>query len=1105
MDERTAFAVLEIEMTKDENLIKQAYRKLLTKTNPEDNPEGFKRLRTAYEMACAFCRRQEEEQEEEEKSPADLWVERVKEVYESFSRRICVSEWEALLEEDICQDLDAAEEIRQKLFQYLMDHYRLPKKVWQLLDERFFIEEEKQQFIEQYPRNFVEYMIDQKNIVAEFPYTLFQGADDADYDTFINQYFELYDAVQEKNFDLAKSLLDTLEHTGIYHPLVEMEEMYLNLSDENREKTCERLRTIMEIYPEEVRLEIPAATLFWNAGKKEEAAKYYEKILEDIPGHYMANRQLFTYYKETGEYEKAKKRGEEIMRNHSSDQEMQEQIKEINEILMEKYRQSIEKKELDGQGYIDFAWCCLQNEKYQEGIETLLSIEPDEEHSTGYYSVMERLYLSDRQPQKAEEMGYLWIQAIRREEPSLSEEEKKNVPERIAAAYYLMGRGWMQEEGYEDHALACMNQSIELFDDNEDSYLQKAQILMKLHREDEAMEACNHVLIKNENNFWAYVYRMDICFEQKNGQGVIDNYNRAREIFAYYPHLYETAADIFEKYGQYQDALEVVEKAKELEITTPRLQYFKVRCRHMLADTGEELEKVAQEIAEVLKEIQEQGQWKEAADILAEGARCMGDLKEPKEALQYINKALEICREPLYYWVRSSVMMDLENYEDALKDLEICEKAFPDGDRVFSRIGICHYQLRRLDEAMVYYKKTLQINDTNERVNSDILDIYKIRLENSLNLEERDAVYREGLPYANRQIEIRPEAYFYIERGLFHLEAGACAKAIEDFQQAAQLEPENVYAYHNMGSAYEKMRQYEKAVAFYEKALSVKLPEQRLVTRGKLARCLKIMGRYEEAAKCLLKHQEEFPNARKVMEELVDLYSCMKKPELAIPWIKQYCNKNQAEITLEKVKMYMSLEEGREAEIYLKELLKIDYKAARVQFFMGQNYLYILDNRRAALKAAKKAMALEKKAMDKGEANHFGEAAVLLEEIYYRMGKLRKAAAIGKELREYLTKKYGTEEEMQKYIHRTWCLYSIGESYYYQGEYEKAEEYFKKMPAAGRCISCNTGRCLDYLQACALLCEAKGYTEQALYYFQESLKENPLDLQGLYGRKRLRK
>ncbi|MDE5748705.1 MAG: J domain-containing protein, partial [Acetatifactor sp.] len=51
MDEKWIFAVLGIERTKDQEEIRGAYRRLLQQVNPEDDPEGFKRLREAYEAA----------------------------------------------------------------------------------------------------------------------------------------------------------------------------------------------------------------------------------------------------------------------------------------------------------------------------------------------------------------------------------------------------------------------------------------------------------------------------------------------------------------------------------------------------------------------------------------------------------------------------------------------------------------------------------------------------------------------------------------------------------------------------------------------------------------------------------------------------------------------------------------------------------------------------------------------------------------------------------------------------------------------------------------------------------------------------------------------
>ena len=44
MQKEEIFAILGIDETKDERALKNAYRQQLMHTNPEDDPEGFKRL-----------------------------------------------------------------------------------------------------------------------------------------------------------------------------------------------------------------------------------------------------------------------------------------------------------------------------------------------------------------------------------------------------------------------------------------------------------------------------------------------------------------------------------------------------------------------------------------------------------------------------------------------------------------------------------------------------------------------------------------------------------------------------------------------------------------------------------------------------------------------------------------------------------------------------------------------------------------------------------------------------------------------------------------------------------------------------------------------------
>ena len=95
------WAILGIEPTKDQGLIREAYLAALPKHNPEDDPEGFMKLRAAYESAISEARSDlaggpdqqnpfsggAAQGSEDEDSLA------IKEILSDFQRRLDENEW----------------------------------------------------------------------------------------------------------------------------------------------------------------------------------------------------------------------------------------------------------------------------------------------------------------------------------------------------------------------------------------------------------------------------------------------------------------------------------------------------------------------------------------------------------------------------------------------------------------------------------------------------------------------------------------------------------------------------------------------------------------------------------------------------------------------------------------------------------------------------------------------------------------------------------------------------------------------------------------------------------------------------------------------------
>ena len=122
------FGILQIPETKEEGEIRAAYYRLLTGVNPEDDPEGFKRLRRAYEEGIAYVRGLDKEEtasgvEWLQNQEAGRLLQQLADIYEDISRRQDLDQWKNLLSDEFFQSLEDGETAKWILFSYLAEHF----------------------------------------------------------------------------------------------------------------------------------------------------------------------------------------------------------------------------------------------------------------------------------------------------------------------------------------------------------------------------------------------------------------------------------------------------------------------------------------------------------------------------------------------------------------------------------------------------------------------------------------------------------------------------------------------------------------------------------------------------------------------------------------------------------------------------------------------------------------------------------------------------------------------------------------------------------------------------------------------------------------------
>lgn len=773
MEIAECFLVLGLESTKDEGLIKNAYREKLTVTNPEDDPEGFKRLRAAYEKACSYAKSSDDEDEQKQRdtTPSGIWVERVSDIYSNIRTRQQKELWQELFEDDTFQALEEEENCRIKLLRFLMEHFRLPTEIWKLLDERLNLVEDAGRLRESFPVEFINYVVNRCERGEDIEFDLFEGADDAAYDLFFDYYDRCWQAMQEDKTEEAARLLEEAAGLHIYHPAMEVCRGNLLYAQGKKEEAAVFMRALRNKYPKDAMVCYNTAEMFWKLEDQDSAAEIYLVLKEENDKHYMANVRLADWYYNKGDYIAAKKCAESVL-SLGADDAFMELLTKVNS----KLERDLELKWRDNGDWesgLELCWCYLQDGKNSKGARLAKALEKyiPPEREAEYSGLWSKLLVEEAEYQDAIHMSTEWEKLL--EEKLLkdeTEEEKNKDRDRIRQAHMIRMQSY-RNLGYMDKEyFAKAIEEIEAVETGTPRdiglWLEKAQIYMEMEEYEKSLELTSR-MIEEYQVYAAAATAMEVYRRQWDAGGVVQNARLCIRTFPSYIRAYEHLGKVYLDLEETEALKELLAEAEKNKIESPYLEAY----RYQLTRKPPETEVLNQKLTEFRRDflnklydgetayyevglpiITEFFYWYPGAYMLKERASFHRSAMQLEKAVQDYEKALiEEPGDPGIYDALSRIHMLRGDFEQALVNIR---KAILYGGEKWFPIG--YYQLSKLYMLLGDNEQALVWFEANEKLGSG-----------EVNYQKNMAVCLGRLGRAQESLD-RLKAYYGKKDGTFY-------------------------------------------------------------------------------------------------------------------------------------------------------------------------------------------------------------------------------------------------------------------------------------------------------------------------------------------------
>lgn len=1031
---------LGIEPTTDKVIIKQAYMENLNLFHPEEDPEGFQRLREAYESAIAQC----ETEYKIDNSPLGLWLQKVQEIYNSFSLRINKDNWEELLQDEVCFQIDSAKDASTELLRFLMDNYRIPQSVWKTLEQHFSWEEKKEELYNEFPKNFIDFLMNEIKYEDTIRYNLFEGAEYADYDEWFRLYYLLRDSLEEKDIEKQKEILEKVKMLEIQQPdMIVLETRHL-LQIENIDKAKELAQTLVEKWPEDAVFLYNMGQVEFAAKETEKAEQYYKKVLELNPDNINANMGIGHCCLALEKFEDALECYSYVYNLYPYSGYVRECIENVKEGLQEKYKKQLKEDAQNSETLFKLAWIYYDLDKYELCKEIVEKIEPTQDNKPKYYDLIARLYceLDDFEIS----LDYLnqWLNICS------DEKDRGYIYKQIGIQYQCL-------KEYEK-ALDYFGKSLEIVPNSWQIMNSKATIFNILERYEEAIEICSKAIELNDGIAHLYMNKAEALYNLNRYKEALDCCQICDNIYSYFTENYIIQIKIYFDVKEYEAVMDIIKTVEEYKLENSEVKLYKARTLNNMEKT-EEAEKIFLELINDDSENDE---------VYYYFACFNNDIEKYEVALYYTNRSIKLKDETYKYYLRGLLYKKLKRYKNSLKDYFTIIKRRPEDNSAYNNRGLVYEELKDYKLAERDYKKAIALNPKHITANNNLGELY-----------EKLNKYEEALECYNKQLQIEEDDYYYINRAWCYMKLHRYSEAEKDFNNVIETNPQNIYAYNGMGKMFMEQKEYEKAAEYFKKLLDVDNTDYSKYTYDNICECYEKLKENKLAEKYLSEAIEKYPNDESFYLSRGLFYSNHDEKAKALEDYEKAININPkySYAYNNMGVVYRDMKQYEKAIEFYKKAIAIKPNNDKANENIGNVYLYNLkDYEKAVFYYTKHIELISDSA---GVYRERAEAYIELGEI--EMAKQDYTIA----LRYYLEELPDNEDYP--------CIYkNIGLCHEHLGEFDEAILYYKKsIELSLEYEHCRSSECDESYFRLGKISEAKGDMKEALKYYTKAKQIEP--------------